>query len=324
MKNIYRKLFVNYSPLFLFFMILVVWGSYNVRTPITVPTASIGSHAQFLSKFAIPESLVTASPNVYFKIELLISLGILVLAYFLGKLIAGKTEGLFIAIFMGFYPYFSSNCYSVSNYFLLFFMLYLLFQLKSLFTLYKKWAILAGVFYILAVIANPVCLFVPLIPYIYYAIKSKNIIILYNFLFFLIGALIALSPFMLYVLLNNKGFSYIIPFESTFSPFVKNFNLFIANPLNYFLDSIIPFIKNTLAYPSYNNAYSYLHYIIITLSILGILYAFIEEKIRVVFLTFLMVFIQALFMPMNFGLLFLFITFMASYMIEKVFHDVFC
>jgi len=324
MRNFYQKMFANYSPLFLVFMILISLGSYSIRNQVEIPTNSIGAHANFLSHFFIPESLVTASPVAYFTIELFISIAIIIAAYFVGKQIAGKTAGTIAAAFIGFYPYFTANCYSISNYFWLFFMLYLFFQLRSLFTLYKKWAVFAGIFFTLSVIANPVCLFLGLVPYIYYFIKAKNIAVLYNFLFFLLGILIALSPFMLYVLLNNKGFSYIIPFTSTFKPFVNNFNLFLANPINYFIDSIIPFINNTLAHPVYNTSYSYLHYIIITLSILGTLYALIEEKIRVIFLVSLVLLIQAFFMTVNFGLLFIFIIFMGSYMVDKVIHDVFC
>lgn len=327
MKSFYRKIFANYSPFFMIFMILILLGSFSIRNTLEIPTATIGTHAEFLSKFGIPKTLITAKPEIYFTVELIISIAMLILAYFLGKQIAGKTEGLFIAAFMGFYPYFTANCYNISNYFWLLFLLYLFFQLKSSFTLYKKWAILAGVFFTLSVIANPICLFLGLIPYIYYFIKARNIAILYNFLFFLLGILIALSPFMLYVLLNNKGFSYIIPFKATFNPFASNFKMFLENPLNYFQNSILPFITQTLASPSYYNglnSYSYLHYIIITLSILGMLYSFIEEKIRVIFFIFLALLIQAFFMPINFGLLFILIIFIGSYMIDKVIHDVFC
>ena len=327
MKNFYKKMFANYSPLFLLFMGLIILGSFSIRSTVEVPISTIGTHAEFLSQFGIPKTLITAKPEIYFNVELLISVAMLILAFFLGKQIAGKTEGLFIAAFMGFYPYFTSNCYSISNYFWLLFMLYLLFQLKSCFTLYKKWAIFSGVFFTLSVIANPICLFLGLVPYIYYFIKSRNIAILYNFLFFLLGILIALSPFMLYVLLNDKGFSYILPFRATFSPFAKNFGIFLDGPLDYLKNNILPVITITLAKPSYYgelNSYSYLHYIIITLSILGILYTFIEEKIRVVFFIFLAFLIQAFFMPVNFGLLFMFIIFIGSYMVDKVVHDVFC
>jgi len=327
MRNIYQKLFAENSPFFVILMILIVFGSCSIRTKVDVPINSINTHAEFLNQFGIPESLITANPEVYFKIELILHLAMLVLAYFLGRQMVGKTEGLFIAAFMGFYPYFTANCYSISNYFWIFFMLYLFFQLRALFTLYKKWALFAGIFFVLAVICNPVCLFLALVPYIYYFIKAKNIAILHNLLFFLLGALIALSPFMLYVLITGKSFSYIIPFASTFRPFATNFDIFLSNPLNYFTDSIVPFFTLTIAHPNllYSlNPYAYLHYIIITLSTLGVLYSFIEERIRVVFLIFLAFLIQAFFMPVNFGLLFMLIIFMASYMIDKVFHDVFC
>jgi len=327
MRSFYQKTFAKYSPFFLVFMALVLLGSYSIRAKVSVPLYSIDTHANFLSKFFIPQTLVTANPELYFKFELILSVGILILAFFLGKLIAGKTEGLFIATFIGFYPYFATTCYSTSTYFILFFMLYLFFQLKACFSLLKRWAILAGVFFTLSVIANPACLFLGLVPYIYYALKARNIAILYNFLFFLLGILIALSPFMLYVLLTNKGFSYIIPFASTFSEFNANFASFTSHPLNYFVNTIIPIFTDILGKPNYYgtlNSYSYLHYIIITLSILGFLYSFIEERIRVVFLIFLVILIQSFFMSINFGLLFMLIIFIGAYMVDKVVHDVFC
>lgn len=324
MPSFYRKSLSKSSLLFFIIVGLITFFGVKLRLNVSEPLSLAATHANFLDKFFIPKSFVLNNIGLIFDIELILSAALIPLVYCLGKALVGKTCGVFASIFVAFYPYFILNCYSTDIFFLIFFMTYLLFQLNGVALMSKKYSLLAGVFFILSVIAKPACIVVGLIPYIYHAIKAKNIAVLYNFLFFLLGILIALSPFMLRLLLNHQSFASLLPLKSTFSPFWANINAFLSNPLNYTADSIVPFFKNTIAHPSYTHTYSYLHYMIITLSILGALYSFIEERVRVFTLIILVILIQALFMPLSFSYLFLPFILLAGYMIDKVVRDVLC
>ena len=322
MASFYRKSLSKSSLLFFIIVGLITFFGAKLRLTVGLPVGADIVHANFLNKFFISKDFVLNNIELIFNIELVLSAALIPLVYWLGKALVGKTCGVLSAIFVAFYPYFILNCYSTDIFFLIFFMAYLLFQLHGVAQMSKKYSLLAGVFFILSVIVKPACIVIGVVPYIYHAIKAKNIAVLYNFLFFLLGILIALSPFMLRLLIEHKSFASLIPLKSTFAPFGTNINKFLDNPLTYLNYSIIPFFKNTIAHPSYIHTYSYLHYMIITLSILGALYSFIEERVRVFTLIILVILIQALFMPLAFSYLFLPFILLAGYMIDKVVKDV--
>lgn len=327
MKNFYSKTFTQVSPIYFIIMIFIAFLGGKLRSGITPPISEAANHANFLNRFGLNKLLILNNTNPFFLVELIVSISLIIAAYFMCKFIIGKIAGVFAAVFVAFYPYFIVNCYDTSIFFLLFFILYLMFQGIALSTMLKKYNIFVGIFFALAVIANPACIILGLIPYLYSFIKTKNIAALYNFIFFLLGILIISVPFVIYSAVNDISFLNSLLLRDTFSPFNINLASFSVNPLLYVTSTILPFLSNNIAHPAKEfmyQPYSYLHYIVITLSAMGVLYSLIEDKIRFVVILLLFILIQALFMPLNFGYIFVLIIAIASYMADKVFNDVFC
>jgi hypothetical protein len=326
MKNFYSKTFTQVSPIYFIIMIFIAFCGGKLRSQIAPPISEASTHANFLTKFGLSKLFILNNINSFFLIELIVSIALIVMAYFMCKFLIGKIAGLFSAIFVAFYPYFIINCYDTSVFFLLFFMLYLMFQGIALSTMLKKYNIFVGIFFTLAVIANPACIILGIIPYLYSFIKVKNIAVLYNFIFFLLGIFIVSLLFAIYTAINNISFLDSLLLADTFSPFKINLVSFSVNPLLYITSTILPFLSNNIAHPAkefISQPYSYLHYILITLSAMGALYSLVEDKIRFIAILLLFILIQALFMPLNFGYIFMLIIVIATYMIDKVFNDVF-
>ena len=109
---------------------------------------------------------------------------------------------------------------------------------------------------------------------------------------------------------------------------VKINPMIVKSSYDYIKNTIAPLFKETLAYPAVYteelNKFTYWHYLAIFSSIFGFLYSLIEEKARILTMLSVIVLIQAFFMTVNFVFLFLFVVMVGSYLIDKVFNDVFC
>ena len=327
MKTFYSQTFAKYSPLFPILMIVILFIGHGLRVDLTVP-AITQSQIELFSKFGFTGEFITEHASTFLGLEFWASLISIVVAFFLGMSLIGKTSGLFIATFLGLYPYYVANTYTPQTITLLFFLLFLCFQLQATISYSRIFSALSGIFFTLSFICNPVCLPLCLVMYIYQAFSARNIAVLINFLLFMGGALFT---YIVYALLASQlpnSAAYMPSASQTFAEFGKNFSTFMDGPITYFKSTILPLFTERLAYPkSYTpelNAYNYWHYLAIFSSIFGLLYSLIESKARIITIIAAIVLIQAFFMYIDFGFLFFFVVLIGSYLIDKVFNDVFC
>ena len=328
MKSIYSKTFAKYSPLFPVLLIALLVYGYILRSNITVPEIMPSTQIDFWGRFGFSKNFLLENSNLFFSVEFWISLLSIAAGFFLGMSLIGKTSGLVIATFLGIYPYYIANMYSTETISIFFFILFLFFQLQATINYSKPLSAFAGVFFMLAIICNPMYLFLGVITYIYQAIASRNIAVLYNFLLFIGGALIVYIIYTIFLSFHPDNASFMTSIATTFNEFNRNFKIFTSGPLDYIKNNIMPLFKETLAYPAvYSeslNKFTYWHYLAIFSSIFGFLYSLIEEKARILTILSAIILIQAFFMSVNFGFLFLFVVMVGSYLIDKVFNDVFC
>lgn len=328
MRSFYSKAFAKYSPLFPVLLVgLLIYG-YILRTDISVPEIMTANQIEFWSKFGFTQTFMTENPKFFFSLEFWASILSIAGGFFLGMSLIGKTSGSVISIFLTVYPYYIVNTYSPNTITLFFFILFLFFQLQATVGYSKILSAFAGIFFMLSLMCNPVCLPLGVIMYIYQAICARNIGVLYNFLLFLGGATFVYLGYTVILAYYPDTPSFIPAISAAFSEFSNNFNIFTSAPFDYFKNTILPLFTETLAYPAQYagklNDFTYWHYLGVFSSIFGLLYSLVEEKARVLTIISLIVLIQAFFMPINFGFLFLFVIIVGSYLIDKVFHDVFC
>lgn len=328
MKTFYSKNFAKYSPFFPILMIVILVYGYLLRADIILPTTVSQNQISLWGKFGFSYNFIVANIRVFYNIEFWVSLLSVIAAFFLGMSLIGKTSGLFIATFLGIYPFYVANTYSAQTITLFFFMLYLLFQLQATVHYSRVFSVLAGSFFMLSFICNPICLLLGLVMYIYQAICARNIAVLFNFLLFVGSALVIYIIYTIFISRFPANIVYMPSITDTFSEFGKNFSVFVSAPINYIKNIILPLFTDTLAYPKlYSaklNAFNYWHYLAIFSSIFGLLYSFVEERARIISIIGIIVLLQAFFMTMDFGFLFFFVILIGSYLIDKVFNDVFC
>lgn len=327
MKTFYSQKLAKYSPFFPILMIIILFVGHSLRTSLVIP-AITENQISFFGRFGFSQQYILENADLFLGIEFWASLLSVVAAFFLGMSLIGKTSGLFIATFLGLYPYYVANTYTPQTVTLLFFLLFLTFQLQATVNYSKPFSALAGFFFTLSLICNPVCLLLCLVIYIYQAISLRNIAILFNFLCFIGGALISYIIYAIFISRFPENASYIPSIGTTFSEFGKNFNLFLGAPIDYIKNTILPIFTDKLAHPILYteklNGFSYWHYLAIFSSIFGLLYSLIESKARIISIIATIVLIQAFFMTIDFGFLFFFVVLIGSYLIDKVFNDVFC
>lgn len=328
MKTFYSQTFAKYSPFFPILMIVLLIYGYILRADITPLETISSTQIDFFGKFGLSHNFIATNAKLFYSIEFWISLLSILAGFFLGMSLIGKTSGLVIATFLAIYPHYVANTYSIETITIFFFILFLFFQLQATISYSRTFSALAGVFFMLALIANPICLLLGVVTYIYQAIAIRNIAVLYNFLLFVGGALVTYLLYAVALTLSPSSVSFIPSVSATFAEFGRNFEIFKATPLDYIQNTILPIFTDTLAYPAtYSgrlNDFTYWHYLAIFSSIFGLLYSLIEEKARILTIISVIILIQAFFMTINFGFLFLFVVMVGSYLIDKVFHDVFC
>jgi len=325
MKTFYSQVFAKYSPFFPILMIVLLIYGYILRADIIPSAIMAQEQVNLFTRLGFETNFILENSKLFYTIEFWLSLISIVTGFFLGMSLIGKTSGLVIATFLAIYPYYVANTYSAQTVTIFFFILFLFFQLQATISYSKPFSAFAGIFFMLSLICNPICLILGIVTYIYQAIRSRNIAVFYNFLLFLGGAVFI---YIINAIIVSDATALISSISSTFSEFGKNFAIFKSAPITYIENTIIPIFTERLAYPAvYNenlNRFSYWHYLAIFSSIFGLLYSLIEEKARILTILSAIILIQAFFMPINFGFLFLFVVMVGSYLIDKVFNDVFC
>lgn len=327
MKTFYSQKFAKYSPFFPILMLVILFVGHSLRASLSIPDIT-QNQIQLFSKFGFNSQFIIEHSKMFLGIEFWASLLSVIVAFFLGMSLIGKISGLFIATFLGIYPYYVANTYTPQTITLLFFLLFLALQLQATISYSRVLSVLSGIFFTLSFICNPVCLPLCLAIYVYQAISARNIAVLMNFLLFTGGALFAYITYALLASQLPDSSAYMPSLAQTFSEFGKNFSIFVSAPINYFKSTILPLFTEKLAYPrTYSaelNSYNYWHYLAVFSAIFGLLYSLIESKARIITIIAIVVLIQAFFMTIDFGFLFFFVILIGSYLIDKVFNDVFC
>ena len=328
MKTFYSKVISKYSPVFPILIGIILIYGYFLRAEVAFPTVVSQGQIDLWGRFGFSKNFILNHINGFYYLEFWLSMLSIIGAFYLGMSLIGKTSGLVITIFLGIYPYYVANVYSAETVAIFCFILFLFFQLQATVSYSRAFSALSGVFFMLALICNPACLILGVIMYIYQAITSRNIAVLYNFLLFLGGALVVYIIYTIFLVFFPNNAAFMPSLGETFAEFCRNFKIFIGSPLNYINNTIIPLFTDTLAHPARYagslNSYTYWHYLAIFSSIFGFLYSFIEEKARILTILSIIVLLQAFFMKISFGFLFLFVIMVGSYLIDKVFNDVFC
>ncbi len=322
MTDFYKKNFAVNSPIFLFLLIGTLILGCLFRMPVSMPSSIPASHIQVLTKFGLTTNFITSATNFFCWVELILSLFTILALYFLGQNIVGKSAGICSAFAFAVYPYFVSNLY-VMNIFMIFsFIMYLLFMYIGVHSMSRLWNFISGIFFMILCVMEPAIIILGLLPYIYFCIKQKHIAVLNSFLFFLLGFLLMLGSFTLIAALKGNLVNF-MPIGESLSALANGFKAFFAHPISYITDSIWPNLKTTFAYPLVPGTFSYLHYIIITLSILGALYSFVNENVRILSILLVIMLLQSFFMPYEYAIIFIMLVLLSSFMIDKVVKDVF-
>lgn len=322
MGNYYNKNFAINSPICFILLLgsLFLGGAFRWQN-IDFPSVLPASHIASLSKFGLTPNFIASATTFFCWVELILTLATIVALFFLGQHMVGKTAGICAAFTFAVYPFFVQNTYSLNIFLLFSFVLYLLFMYIGIHSMSKLWNFISGIFFIISCIMEPALLVLGLLPYIYFLIKQKHIATLNSFLFFLLGIILMLGFFTLMAIKDGTLYN-LIPLSDSFDALIEGLKAFFTHPINYITNTIWPYLTKTFAYPLVSGQYSYLHYFIITLSILGILYSFVNENIRI--LSFLLIFmlLQAFFMPYEYIMIFILLVLLASFMVDKVVKDV--
>lgn len=321
MKSYYRKMLEAGSLLFLIPMMLILFLGYNFRQTITVPYTLASSHTNILIKFGLPINFFTGNVDIYYTLLFILSMISIVSIYFLCKFTIGRLGGLVSALFFAVYPYFVVKIYSAESVILFFFLLYLIFTFIAFETMLRRWGFAAGIMFVITVMLNPSSLLLCLVPLIYYSLAIRHVATWQVLLFFLIGTCTSLGFFVLVALINST-LSSLLPSFSVFSTLWENINNFIFSPVLYTKNYIFPTLYS-FAHPIVTGTHAYLHYIIITLTALGALYSFINQKVRIITIIALLMLIQTFFIPFSYIIIFTMFLLLAGYMIDKVMSDVF-
>lgn len=322
MSDFYKKNFSINSPIFLFLLIGTLILGFIFRTQISMPETLPASHVQVLTRFGLTTNFVSSASTFFCWVEFILSLGTIIALYFLGQNMVGKTAGICAAFTFAVYPYFVTKLYSTNIFLIFSFVMYLLFMYTGVHTMSKVWNFISGMFFMILCIIEPAIIILGLFPYIYFLLKQKHIAVMNSFLFFLLGVILMLGLFTLVASLKGNLANF-MPISTSLKALANGFKAFFTHPLNYITAHIWPYLKNTFAYPLVSGNYSYLHYFIITLSILGALYSFINEDVRILSILLVVMLLQAFFMPYEYVIIFMMLIMLASFMIDKVVRDVF-
>ena len=320
MKSYYNKVFTTSSPLFFVFLIVVLIIGFFAREPVSMPSTIAYSHIQALSKFGLSGNFIRSASVFFVWTEFILNMFTIIAIFALGKVIVGKTGGICAALLFAVYPYFSVNMYSINIYLILSFVLYLLFMYIGVQSMRKRWNFLSGVFFTISLILEPTCLLLGLIPYIYFLIKQRHIAVLQAFLYFLVGIIITLG-ILIFIAYTKGNLSTLLPLDNYFTSLWNNTKRLFSEPLNYLTNTIVPYF-NTFKHPKVTGTNSYLHYIIITLSVLGALYALIQENVRILAILLITMFFLAFFMTFEYSIVMIMLILLAGFMIDKVISDV--
>lgn len=320
MKSYYNKVFSTNSPLFFIFLIAVLFWGFTLRYAVPMPNTLPYSHIVALSKFGLTTKFITSASTFFIWVEFVLHMFTILAIFALGKVIVGKTAGICAALLFAIYPYFVTNMYSINIFLILSFILYLLFMYMGVHSMLRRWNFISGVFFTIALIIEPTCLLLGIIPYIYFMIKQNHVAVLQAFLYFLVGIIIMLGIFI-FVAYFKGNLSTLLPLDNYFSTIWTNAKALFTHPIIYLTNTIIPYFK-TFGHPIVNGANSYLHYVIITLSILGALYAFIQENVRILAIILIAMFFLAFFMTFEYSIVLIMLILLAGFMIDKVVSDV--
>lgn len=321
MGSYYNKNFAINSPIFFVLMLGALFLGVVFRQSVDFPTILPASHILSLSKFGLSSSFITSATTFFCWVELILSLLTILALFFLGQNMVGKTAGICAAFTFAVYPFFVQNTYSLNIFLLFSFILYLLFMYIGIQSMSKLWNFISGVFFIIACIMEPALLLLGLLPYIYFLIKQKHIATLNSFLFFLLGIILMLGFFTLVAIAKGNLYN-LVPLSDSFSALISGIKAFFSNPINYITQTIWSNLRDTFAYPKVAGDYSYLHYFIVTLTILGVLYSFINENIRILAILLVFMLLQFFFMPFEYIIIFTVFILIASFMVDKVVKDV--
>ena len=322
MGNFYRKNFVINSPIMIVLLLGTLFLGFIFRQGIVMPEVLPASHVQVLSRFGLSSNFIVSSSKFFFFVEFILSILTILVLYFLGQNMVGKTAGICAAFTFAVYPYFVSGLYSINIFLIFSFAMYLLFMYIGVHSMSKFWNFISGIFFMVVCIVEPSIIILGLIPYIYFLIKQKHVAVLNSFLFFLLGVIMMLGLFTLVASLKGNLANF-MPLADSFGSLANGIKAFFSNPASYTTDTIWPYLKNTFAYPIVGGDYSYLHYFIVTLSILGVLYSFIHENVRILSILLIFILLQAFFMPYEYAIIFMILILLASFMVDKVIKDVF-
>lgn len=320
MKNYYSKVFTTSSPLFFIFLIAVLILGFLARQPINMPNyVSYGSEIT-LTKFGLTTTFIQSASTFFIGLEFILNMFTILAIFALGKVIVGKTGGLCSALLFAIYPFFTVNMYTINIYLILAFVLYLLFMYIGVHSMLRRWNFLSGIFFTITLVIEPTCLLLGLIPYIYFLIKQKHVAVLQAFLYFLIGIIISLGIFI-FIAYMKGTLSTLLPLDNYFISLWDNTKKLFTNPLHYLTNTIIPYF-NIFKHPLVTAPNSYLHYTIITLSILGALYALIQENVRILAILLITMFFLAFVMTFEYVIVMIMLILLAGFMIDKVISDV--
>lgn len=322
MGNFYKKNFAINSPIMIILLLGTLFLGLILRQNVAMPNSLPASHVQILSRFGLTSNFILSASKFFFFVEFILSLLTILALYFVGQNMVGKTAGLCAAFTFAVYPYFVSGLYSINIFFIFSFVLYLLSMYVGVHSMSKFWNLISGIFFMIVCIVEPSIIILGLIPYIYLLIRQKHVAVLNSFLFFLLGVILMLGLFTLVASLKGNLANF-MPITDSLLSLSNGIKAFFSNPASYITETIWPYLKNTFAYPLVNGDYSYLHYFIITLSILGVLYSFVHENVRILSILLIFILLQAFFMPYDYSIIFITLILLASFMVDKVIKDVF-
>lgn len=322
MSDYYKKNFAINSPIFMVLLIGTLILGFIFRQNISMPSSLPWSHVQILTRFGLTANFVSSASTFFCWVEFILSLATIVALYFLGQNMVGKSAGICAAFTFAVYPFFVTKLYSANIFLIFSFVMYLLSMYVGVHSMSKLWNFISGMFFMVVCIIEPSIIILGLLPYIYFLIKQKHVAVLNSFLFFLLGIILMLGLFTLIASLKGNLANF-MPISDSITSLLNGLKAFFTHPITYITNTIWPYLKNTFAYPLVSGTYSYLHYIVITLSILGALYSFVHENVRILSILLCVMLLQSFFMPYEYVIIFIILILLASFMIDKVLRDVF-
>jgi len=297
-------------------------AGFSMRKAIGMPSSLSYENATILHMFGIPLKFLYSNPNLIHSIGFIFNLLTIPVVYFLGSAAIGRVGGITAAAAVAFYPYFAANVYSPNTYFIFFFAFYLTFLFLSLTTGLRRWHYTSGVLFMISVMLEPAVLLLGLIPYIYNLIKQRHIALLHAFLFFVLGLITTLGFFVLIAALQSRTLD-LHQLGSVFTDFWAGVLTFCGNPINYITDVVFKYFKDNFSHPIIGGTHAYLHYVILTLTVLGALYSFINDHVRMLSIILIIMLLARCFVPFEYAAVFIILILLAAYMIDKVINDVF-